>query len=205
MESRLLFDLALILFATKIFGLLTRRFHLPQVTGALLAGIILGPALFGIVMPSGVLSAIAELGVILLLFEAGLETNLTELRKSFKSLLFISAIGVSLAIAGGFALAYCFGQNIMESFFVGVILMASSIGITVEVLHEMGKLKSKTGSVILGVSAVEDIFTVMVFSIFIGISDGGASFYAVSMIILKMFIFFVLASVCGFGIFKLFE
>ena len=205
MESQILFDLAVILFTAKVFGLLTGKIHLPQVVGALLAGVLFGPALFGLIEVSEVISTIAEIGVILILFEAGLETDLAKLRKSFKSLLIIALIGITLSLAGGFVLAYLFGFGLMESFFVGVVLISSSVSISVEVLNEMGKLNSKAGTAVLGIAVVEDIFTILIFSFIIGMDGGAVSPERIGMTFLTIIIFFVFAVVCGFGVFKAFE
>ena len=206
MESNILFNLALILFATKVFGLLTRKLHLPQVVGALLVGVLFGPALLGIIEISEFIGTIAEIGVILILFEAGLETDLSKLKKSVGSLLGISAIGVFISLGAGFLLAYSFGFGVIESIFVGVILISSSIGIAVEVLHEMGKLNSKTGATILGVGAFEDIFTIIIFSIVIGLGGGEEiSIASISQTLLSIVLFFIVAIICGFVVFKIFK
>ena len=205
MESKILFDLALILFTTKVFGLMTRKLHLPQVVGALLVGVILGPALLGIIETNDIIGTIAEFGVILILFEAGLGTDLGKLRKSVVPLLLISALGVAASLAGGFILAYSFGLGLTESIFVGVILISSSIGITVEVLNEMDKLNSKTGTAILGVAVVEDIFVIIIFSVVIGIGGGGVSVASIGSTLLTIALFLFFAAGFGFVVFKTFE
>ena len=205
MESKLLLDLAIILFATKIFGLLTRKIHLPQVVGALLTGIVFGPALLGIIELNSAIGVIAEIGVLLIMFEAGLETDLKRLRKSIGSLLVIAACGIALSLGGGFALSALFGRGLAESMFLGVIIMSSSIGITVEALQEMGKLKSKTGTAILGVSAVEDLFTIVIFSLVIGMSEGAVTLPQIGTMLLSKVLFFALAAVLGLITFKVFE
>ena len=139
METRFLFELALILVVTKALGLVSRRIHLPQVVGALFAGILLGPAILNIIVPNEVLTTLAEIGVILLMFSAGLETDFKQLRSSLKSSLIIAVIGVIVPLAGGFALAYFTGLDLLKSIFIGVILTATSVSITVETLQEMGK------------------------------------------------------------------
>jgi hypothetical protein len=121
MQTELLLDLALILFATKIFGLLTKRLHLPQVVGALLSGIILGPALLGIVSPNEYIDMLAEFGVIILMFTAGLETDFKKLRELIRPSLIIAALGVIVSVGGGFAFALWFGLGVFESIFIGVI------------------------------------------------------------------------------------
>ena len=205
MESKLLFDLALILLATKIFGLLMRRLHLPQVVGALLVGIVFGPALLGFIEINEVITVVAELGVLLLLFEAGLETDFARLRQSLKSVLLIALCGVTVPFIGGFTLSYCFGRNIMESVFVGVIVMSSSIGITVEALHEMGKIDSKAGTLIVGAAVIDDIVGIVMISIVVGMGEGSVSVIQVGSTLLMTLVFFLFAALCGFVAFKAFE
>ncbi len=136
MESFFLLELALILVVTKIFGLFTRKIHLPQVVGALVAGIVLGPAVLNIVAKGDVITALAEVGVILLMFSAGLETDFKQLRGSLKASLVIAVIGVIVPLLGGLGLALWFGQSVLKSVFIGVILTATSVSITVEALQE---------------------------------------------------------------------
>ncbi len=205
MEPVFLMQLALILIATKLFGLLSRRMRLPQVVGALLAGILLGPAVLGIVKPGDVIGTLAELGVILLMFTAGLETDFRQLRGSLKASLIIAVIGVAVPLFGGFALASAFGQPTLMSVFIGVILTATSVSITVETLNEMGKLQTKTGTAILGAAVIDDILGIVILSVMIALGDGDASFGVISLTLLKILAFFACALACGFGIYKLFE
>ena len=205
MEYKFLLDIAIILFAAKIFGLFTRRMHMPQVVGALLAGVILGPAAFGIIRQTEFITTLAEIGVLLLMFSAGLETDFKRLRSSLKSSAVIAVIGVAVPLALGFLIAFLFGQDILKSFFIGLILTATSISITVETLNEMGKLKTKAGTAILGAAVFDDIFGVVLLSVFIGINGGGITLLGIGVMLLKICGFFVCAAVCGFGVFKLFE
>ena len=149
MESyRYLLDLALILLFTKGLGLLTRRVQMPQVVGALLAGLILGPAMLGFMKETAFISEVAELGVIVLMFCAGMETDIQELKASGKASFVIALIGVLVPLAGGFGVAYIFNRPDMiaseanasaflQNIFIGVILTATSVSITVETLKEM--------------------------------------------------------------------
>ncbi len=205
MESFFLLELALILVATKVFGLFTRKIHLPQVVGALLAGILLGPAVFKLVEKNDVITTLAEVGVILLMFSAGLETDFKQLRGSLKASLVIAVIGVVVPLLGGFALALWFGQDVLKSVFIGVILTATSVSITVEALQEMGKLKTKAGTAILGAAVIDDILGIIILSVIIGVGEGGVSFAAVGLTLLKIIGFFAFALLCGFGAFKLFD
>jgi len=205
MESEFLLELVLILVLAKILGLFSRRIHQPQVVGPLLAGIILGPALLHIIEPSHVISVLADVGVILLMFEAGLETDLKQLRGSLKASLVISVIGAAVPLAGGFILASCFGLDVMKSLFVGVILTATSVSIAVEVLHEMNKLKTKVGTAILGAGVFEDVIGIIMLSVMTEMRDGAISALDIGIKLLKIAGFIVFSLVCGYGVYKLFD
>ena len=102
MESyQFLLNLAIILLSTKVLGLVTRKFHMPQVVGALLAGVILGPAVLDMLHETEFLDKLAEIGVIVLMFCAGLETDTRELKKSGKSAFIIALIGEIDPLPGG--------------------------------------------------------------------------------------------------------
>ena len=166
MESNFdfLLDLAIILASTKILGILTKRIHMPQVVGALVAGLLLGPAVFGIISDTGFIKQLAEVGVIVLMFSAGLETNLNELKRCGKASLIIAIAGVIVPLIGGFVVAAFFNNNgnilqmdtetILQNIFIGVILTATSVSITVETLRELGKLNTKVGTAILGAALI---------------------------------------------------
>ncbi len=175
--------------------------------GALFAGILLGPAVLKLVVKSDVITTLAEVGVILLMFSAGLETDFKQLRGSLKASLIIAAIGVVVPLAGGFALAHFFGQDILKSIFIGVILTATSVSITVEALQEMGKLKTKAGTAILGAAVIDDILGIIILSVIMGMgTEGGAPVAAaIGLTLLKIVGFFALALACGFGAYKLFQ
>ena len=101
MSYRYLLDLALILLSTKVLSLVTKRFKLPQVVGALLAGLILGPAVFNVIDETDFIKQLAEVGVIVLLFTAGLESNLSEFKKSGKTSFIVATMGVIIPLIGG--------------------------------------------------------------------------------------------------------
>jgi hypothetical protein len=116
-DAHLFLVIALILLSTKALAIFVKKIHLPQVIGALVAGVLLGPALFGLIEPNETISALAEIGVVLLLFSAGMETDYRQLRSSLKSSALISALGVIAALGGGFGIALLFGKPTFESFF----------------------------------------------------------------------------------------
>jgi len=204
-DTQLLLIIGLILLSTKVFAIFMKRIHLPQVIGALAAGIVLGPAVLNLAEPNEVLSVIAQFGVILLLFSAGMETDFRQLRSSLKSSLVISALGIVAALGGGFIVAFAFGKPSFESFFIGVIIASMSTSITVEALTEMGKLKSKTGTALLGASLFDDILVIMLLAMTMGMGTDGFSVSALFTILLRIAAFFVFAILAGIFVNKLFN
>ncbi len=214
MESyRFLLDLAIILLCTKVLGLATKRVQMPQVVGALLAGLLLGPAMFGIIADSDFLNNIAEIGVIVLMFCAGLETDIKELKQSGKASFIIALIGVLVPIAGGFGVACFFNRPgmiesdaqcsiFLQNMFIGVILTATSVSITVETLKEIGKLKTKSGNAILGAAIIDDILGIVALTIITSLADSSVN---VAVVLLKVVGFFAFAAVAGFVFYKLFK
>ncbi|WP_330692338.1 cation:proton antiporter [Romboutsia ilealis] len=154
-----LLDLALILLSTKLLGIITKKFKMPQVVGALLAGLIFGPAMLNILKETNFIIQLSELGVILLMFSAGLDTDLKELKKTGKASFIIALFGVLIPLIGGFLVAYLFNDLdimkgattnvLLQNLFIGVILTATSVSITVEALKEMGKLNTHAGTAII--------------------------------------------------------
>lgn len=205
-----LLSLAIILISTKILGIFSRKVHMPAVVGALLAGIILGPSVLNFISldsPSGsYLEITAEIGVIFLMFSAGLDTDLKEIKENVVSSFVIALIGVIVPLVGGFAGYALFFhvdmgnyQEILKSVFIGVILTATSVSITVETLRELGKLKGKVGSTILGAAVIDDILGIVVLTIVTSLKD--TSVNPVSVLI-KIVLYFVMIAVLFFLVSK---
>lgn len=208
--SFLLF-LAIIMISTKILGLFTRKIHMPAVVGALVAGVILGPSCLNLITLTGdtgvFLEQMAEIGVILLMFNAGLETDLSELKKNGVASFVTALIGVVVPLIGGF-LGYAFFfhtdfsdyDEVLKAVFVGVVLTATSVSITVETLREMGKLKGKVGTTILGAAVIDDIIGIIVLTIVTSLKDTSVSPITV---VLKIVLYFVFIAVLIFVLAKL--
>lgn len=199
-EYGYLVSIALILLSTKILGLFSKKIKLPQVVGALIAGVILGPACFNIVKSTETLADLSELGVIVLMFAAGLETDIRELKRSGKASFIIALIGVLVPLAGGAALAYFFNDTesslaLLQNIFIGIILTATSVSITVETLKEMGKLSTKAGNAILGAAIIDDILGIIALTVVISMADPTVSIGIVLLKILGFFVFTVVAAV----------
>ncbi|MDF2473636.1 MAG: sodium/hydrogen exchanger family protein, partial [Lachnospiraceae bacterium] len=214
MESyKFLMDLALILLSTKVFGLITKKFKMPQVVGALLAGLILGPACFNILQETEFIISMSEIGVIVLMFAAGLETDISEFKKTGKASFIIAVLGVIVPLIGGFAVAYIFNRpeiinsdantNIfLQNLFIGVILTATSVSITVETLKEIGKLKSNVGNAILGAAIIDDILGIIALTVITSLADTSVN---VGLVLLKILLFFVFSAGVGYIFYKSFK
>lgn len=208
-----LLDLAIILLFTKVLGLLTKRVQMPQVVGALLAGLILGPAGFGILSETSFIHEIAEIGVIVLMFCAGMETDIKELKASGKASFVIALCGVIVPLVGGFAAAYFFNKPgmivsdadasvFLQNIFIGVILTATSVSITVETLKELGKLKTRSGNAILGAAIIDDILGIIALTVVTSLADSSVK---LGTVMLKIVGFFVFAGVVGFIFYRLYK
>ncbi|MFO7612018.1 MAG: cation:proton antiporter [Clostridia bacterium] len=207
MNIEFLVDLAIILISTKALGVITRKFQLPQVVGALMAGLILGPAVLGIIHETELISDLAEIGVIVIMFCAGTEVDLKELKNAGKASMIVAAFGVIIPLAGGFLVSSAFNLSffpLIENIFIGVILTATSVSITVETLQEMGKLKTRAGTIILGAAIIDDVLGLVILTFMMGISDGGGA-SAIGGVLLKIVLFFVVAVIIGIPFNKLFN
>lgn len=171
-----LFNLVVILVAAKAAGAIAERLKQPAVLGELLVGIILGSSVLGIIhVDNEVLTFLAEIGVIVLLFDVGLKSNVDELLTAGKTSAIVAVIGVLVPLVAGYAYsAYVLGMNEIISFFVGATLTATSVGVTMRVLNDLGKVKSEEGKVILGAAVIDDIIGLILLSIIVDIVAHGA-------------------------------
>lgn len=203
-----LLALALILLFTKIFGLMTAKVHLPQVVGALLAGILLGPSGIGLLEQSDFLTKTAEIGVIMLMFIAGIDTDINELKHTGPAACLIATLGVFVPILGCGGVYYLFFNegfsytSVIKSAFVGIVFAATSVSITVETLNEMGKLKTRMGTTLLSAAIIDDIIGIVVLSVLSAMGDRTVN---PGIVVLKILGFFVFTGVVGFLAYKLFK
>ncbi len=202
-------DLAIIIAAAEIMGLLARKIKLPQVVGHILAGLIVGPILKWTGNTEYV-QIFAEVGVVLLMFSAGLETNLRTLIKTGPIAVLIAVMGVAVPLALGTVLSLCwngfaeFGSyEFYRSLFIGVIMTATSVSITVQTLKELGKIDTELGTTIVSAAIIDDVIGIMVLSVVLGAAGGGDE--SIGEVILKTVLFFVAAGAFGFLLYKLFS
>lgn len=163
----LLKDLTLILLATTIVGHYCTRIGIPAVIGQLLVGVLVGPALLGWVTLTHSLESFAEIGVIILMFIAGLESDLQLLKRYLKPSVLVALMGVLIPVIGTYAVGLFYHLGTTESLFISVIFAATSVSISVEVLKEMNALNSQEGTTILGAAVVDDVLAVVILSVLV--------------------------------------
>lgn len=210
MESFLIFkDLAIIIFAAKIMGLLAKKLKAPQVVGEILAGLLLGPSVLGIVDQSDFLVKMAEIGVILLMFSAGLGTELKDLLKTGPVAVVIAMAGVFIPLAGGFLLYSAFygfaavgTEEFFRAVFIGTIMTATSVSITVQTLRELGHLKGKIGTLILNAAIIDDVIGIIVLTFVIGFKDPTSKPLKV---VISTLVFFAFSLIVGYILYKIFK
>ncbi|MGL5244684.1 MAG: cation:proton antiporter [Sarcina sp.] len=211
LSYKFLFDIAIILLSTKLLGLLTRKFNMPQVVGALLAGLVLGPAMLDVLHETNFIQQLAELGVIVLMFTAGLESNINELKKTGKASFIIALLGVIIPLFGGVIIAYIFNRGalasgdksvFLQNIFVGIILTATSVSISVETLKELGKLNTPVGNTILGAAIIDDILGVIGLTLITSLADSSVN---VMIVLSKIVLFFIFSIIIGYIFYKFFH
>ena len=223
----LILQLAAILLLSKLFGLFMRKLGLPEVVGSVFAGLILGNAIWGLFLPetnfifpikeSDNLALFSKIGVLLILFKAGLETDVNQIKSLGIKALLVAMGGVVLPLGLGFLLGLVMLPN--ETWhtwlFIGTIMTATSVGITVETLKSLGKYNTKIGSIITSAAIIDDVLGMIVLTVVMSIEGGAEDQNAVLKLInphaypiitiLWMFVFFIVAIGFGYLLVKLFN
>ena len=202
-------DLAILLFSAKAFGILARKLHAPEVVGEILAGVLVGPALLGFVSETDFITKMAEIGVIMLMFEAGLATDMKKLKQTGLKATAIACAGVFVPIILGtivFMAFYGFApigsEQFFKGLFIGTIMSATSVSITVAALKELGKLNGTVGTTIVSSAIIDDVIGIIVLTFVLSSKDTNTNVW---MIILKAILFFAIAIVSGFGVYHIFK
>lgn len=164
--------LAGILLATQLVSHLFARWGIPDVIGQILVGVVAGPAMLNWVHQTEMINEFQEIGVIILMFIAGLESDLNLLKKYLKPAVVVALMGMILPVVVMGLAADLFGMQWFESLFVGVIFSATSVSISVAVLREYQQLDSKEGATILGAAVADDIGGVIALSVLISMMRG---------------------------------
>ena len=209
MNYHILLDLAIIIVFAKAFGIVARFLKAPQVVGQIIAGLLIGPSVLGLVDQSDFLIQMAEIGVILLMFSAGLETNLRDLLKTGLKALAIACAGVFVPLIGGtllytgmYGTAPVGSLDFYKAVFIGVIMTATSVSITVQTLRDMGKLKGEIGTTILSAAIIDDVIGIVVLTFVVAMTDTTTNPMKV---VGNTVLFFVLAVAIGIIIYVVFK
>ena len=172
-------NLAIIILTAKFFGLAARKCKAPQVVGEIIAGLLIGPCVLNLVHISDTISVFAEIGVVLLMFSTGLGTNLKELIKAGPIATLIACVGVAVPLAGGtllYSIFYGFAAvgstEFYKALFIGTIMTATSVSITVAALQEMVHLKSFLGTTIVSAAVIDDVIGIVVLTCVLGAGSG---------------------------------
>lgn len=202
-------EIAIIIVAAKTFGLLARKCNAPQVVGEIIAGLVIGPCLLGWVQLTDFISRLAEIGVVLLMFSAGLETNLRELIKTGPVAFAVACFGVAVPLVGGTLLYMGFygvsaigSEEFFRAVFIGTIMTATSVSITVQALRELGFLKGTVGTTIMSAAIIDDVIGIIVLTFVIGFKNPDVH---PSSVIINTALFFVFAVLIGFASYKFFK
>ena len=203
-------DLAIIIAVAELFALLSRKIKLPQVVGQIIAGLLIGPCVLGWVHNTEYVKIFAEVGVVLIMFSAGLETDLKTLLKTGPIAILIAIMGVAVPLVLGTVVTMIFRgwsavgtPEFYKALFIGVILTATSVSITVQTLKEMGKLQTEPGTTIVSAAIIDDVIGIVVLTVVLGMAKGDNS--GVGSILLKTGLFFILAVGIGFLLYKLYS
>lgn len=210
MESyAILKDLAIIIIFAKFFGLLARKCKAPQVVGEIIAGLVIGPCILNIVSTSDFIIQMAEIGVVLLMFSAGLGTDLKELMKTGPIAFLIACAGVFIPLIAGTIFYMCFygfsavgTLEFYKAVFIGVIMTATSVSITVQALKELGHLSGRVGTTILAAAIIDDVIGIIVLTVVIGMNNPDTK---ISLVIINTILFFAFALIVGYVSYKVFK
>src|SRR5688572_16578640 len=194
--TQILFQLFAILVAAKIGDEVFRRIGQPTVVGEILGGVVAGPALLGVYQINAETELFAEIGVVLLLFQVGLETRLHELLRVGVTALAVGALGVILPFAGGFLAAELAGGDLAQAMFLAAALTATSVGITSNVLRDLGVLGTRSGRIILGAAVIDDVLAIMILSVASGVAANTFTIESV-LVLLGVALLFIVVVVIG--------
>ena len=192
-------QIAAILLAARICGEIALRLKTQPIIGELCAGIILGPSLFGWITANEVLNFLAEIGIILLLFEVGLETDMERLVKAGPKAVIVALAGFVIPFVLGASCSYwLFELSPMVSLFIGGTLTATSIGITIRILSDLGRHRELEGQIVLGAAVIDDLLGVFLLAVLYEFTLSGSVTVAnTGQIMLYVGGFFVLAPVAA--------
>lgn len=192
-------QLAGILIAARFCAEIATRLGAPSVIGELVAGIIIGPSVLGWVEPTEIIRLLAEIGIILLLFEVGLETDISRLAKAGGRSIIAALGGFVIPFVIGYgASRYLFDHDILLALFIGGTLTATSIGVTVRILRDVGRQSSSEGQIVLGAAVIDDLLGVLLLAVLYEFSrTGDLGLANLATLAFYIGIFFVIAPIAA--------
>ncbi len=196
---QLLLELAILIAVAKVAGYLSTRLNQPAVLGEILAGLLLGPSLIDIQSATflssphlgEIITELAEIGVIFLMFLAGLEVDLEQMRKAGRVVILAGLLGVAVPLVLGALTALPFGFQPVAAIGIGMLLTATSVSISAQTLLELGVLRSREGIALLGAAVVDDVAAIILLSVFIALAMGSGGGAVAILILLARVIGFV--------------
>ncbi|RKX87303.1 MAG: cation:proton antiporter [Spirochaetes bacterium] len=198
-HEHFLLHLAVILILSKYVAAISIKFKMPPVLGMIVAGILIGPSALDIVKTDVVIQWLAKLGVILLLFTAGLDTDIVQMKSQGKASLLTAFGGVVLPFALGFFTSKFFGLDTFSSILIGTVLMATSVSVTVMTLIDLKQLHSSEGTTVLGAAIIDDIVGILMLTFVFGLHGGDNN---IILSISKIIGYFIVSFLIGFFLFK---
>lgn len=196
-KIHLLIQMLILFSAARLLGRLFTKAGMPSVAGELLAGAIVGPQLLKLVEPSATLEMLAEIGVIVLLFNAGLETHIDELFKVGRPAVRTAILGIIFPFVGGYFVGMLFNYSPIENMFIGTTLVATSVGITIRVLQELGYARRISAKIILAAAILDDILGLLVLAIVKNIALGKSNFVELVLLAVQAISFVLFISTIG--------
>jgi Kef-type K+ transport system membrane component KefB len=186
-------SMLLVFASAKLMAEIFERLGQPGIVGEILAGVLIGPHVLGWLAPSEFLHTLSDLGVMFLLFRVGLEIKSSELMKVGGTALLVAIAGVVLPFFVGWPLALLFGQPQIESVFVGAAMVATSVGITAQVLAARGLLDTHAARIILAAAVIDDVLGLIVLALVSGLARGSVNYLelAITAVLAIGFTFFV--------------
>ena len=186
----LILELAIILFASKIAGDISVKLGQPSVLGKLIIGVIIGPAALGLISETKTITDLSQIGVVMLMFIAGLETDIHEFRRTWKASTFVGISGIIVPLLAGYLSGVLLNMTTIEALFLGLLLSATSVSISVQALKELNKIQSKEGTTILGAAVIDDVLVIIALAFLMSMAGDEVN---LSMMIIKKVLFFTCA------------
>jgi Kef-type K+ transport system membrane component KefB len=174
--ARILWAVLLVFASAKLLSEVFERFGQPGIVGEILAGVLIGPQVLGLMHPDEVLAILSDLGVMFLLFRVGLDVKASELIKVGGTALLVAVAGVILPLFLGAGVALLFHQPRLESIFIGAAMVATSVGITAQVLASRGLLETRAAKIILAAAVVDDVLGLIVLALVSGMARGSVNY-----------------------------